>query len=395
MRIARLIVLVLMAVSMLAIPVQSRAQVGVRISVQIGPPALPVYEQPVCPGYGYIWTPGYWAYGNDGYFWVPGTWVQAPVGLLWTPGYWGWEDGSYVWYPGYWGPEVGFYGGVFYGFGYVGTGYEGGYWNHGALYYNRSVNNITNVTNITNVYNKTVVNNMTVNNVSYNGGHGGIAARPTSAEQAATRAPHTSPMAVQREHEHAASTNRAQFASVNQGKPGIAATARPAEFTGRGVVTAKMAAPYHRASSPASGRNSAQPERSNRPNDPAATPNPRPSNERPTMARPDNHTGNVNPQLEQRHQQELQKLQQEQNQEQQRIQQKHQQEQQKIQQRGADQGKMQEIQQKQQQQMQQLEQKYAQQQQQLEQKQAKQQQLDQRKQQDQRSQSNENRPPER
>ncbi|MGD1098187.1 MAG: hypothetical protein ABSB35_40140 [Bryobacteraceae bacterium] len=35
------------------------AQVGV--SVQIAPPPLPAYEQPICPGDGYIWTPGYWA----------------------------------------------------------------------------------------------------------------------------------------------------------------------------------------------------------------------------------------------------------------------------------------------------------------------------------------------
>src|SRR6516225_10107372 len=75
------------------------AQVGlaVGVSVRIAPPALPVYEQPLCPGEGYIWTPGYWAYGDDGYYWVPGVWVSPPrVGLLWTPGYWGWNEGVYV-----------------------------------------------------------------------------------------------------------------------------------------------------------------------------------------------------------------------------------------------------------------------------------------------------------
>jgi hypothetical protein len=35
----------------------SFAQIGVTIS--FGPPALPVYEQPLCPEEGYIWTPGY------------------------------------------------------------------------------------------------------------------------------------------------------------------------------------------------------------------------------------------------------------------------------------------------------------------------------------------------
>src|SRR5437762_14137426 len=71
----------------------SSAQIGIGISVRVGPPVLPVYAQPICPGPGYIWTPGYWAYGDEGYYWVPGTWVMAPEpGLLWTPGYWGFRS---------------------------------------------------------------------------------------------------------------------------------------------------------------------------------------------------------------------------------------------------------------------------------------------------------------
>src|SRR5260221_1491072 len=103
----------------MAIPAASTAQI---ISITIAPPELPVYEQPEIPAPGYIWTPGYWAYGPDGYFWVPGTWVEPPaVGLLWTPGYWGWHDGNYGWNAGYWGPHIGFYGGVNYGYGYGGV----------------------------------------------------------------------------------------------------------------------------------------------------------------------------------------------------------------------------------------------------------------------------------
>jgi hypothetical protein len=94
-----------------ALPSPAQAQIAVGVSIRIGPPALPVYPQPICPGPSYIWTPGYWAYGPAGYYWVPGTWVMAPaVGLLWTPGYWGWRGRFYVWYAGYWGPHVGFYG---------------------------------------------------------------------------------------------------------------------------------------------------------------------------------------------------------------------------------------------------------------------------------------------
>ena len=106
----------------LAAPAALMAQVGV--SITIAPPALVAYEQPACPQVGYLWTPGYWAYGDEGYYWVPGTWVEPPeVGVLWTPGYWGWNDGAYLWNAGYWGPTVGFYGGVDYGFGYTGFGY--------------------------------------------------------------------------------------------------------------------------------------------------------------------------------------------------------------------------------------------------------------------------------
>ena len=66
----------------------------VAVSITVAPPVLPVYDQPPIPAPGYIWTPGYWAWGDDGYYWVPGTWVEPPaVGLLWTPGYWGWHDG--------------------------------------------------------------------------------------------------------------------------------------------------------------------------------------------------------------------------------------------------------------------------------------------------------------
>lgn len=107
---------------LLAFSAASFGQVAVGVSVRIGPPALPVYAQPICPGPGYVWTPGYWAWDDgDGYYWVPGTWVVAPVGMLWTPGYWGWGGGVYLWHPGYWGPHVGFYGGINYGFGYPGT----------------------------------------------------------------------------------------------------------------------------------------------------------------------------------------------------------------------------------------------------------------------------------
>lgn len=230
MKISRIIGLAALALVFLAIPASSFA--GVVISVGFAPPVLPVYVQPACPGDGYMWTPGYWAYGPDGYYWVPGTWVLAPEpGLLWTPGYWGWGGGLYVWHAGYWGPHIGFYGGVNYGFGYFGHGYEGGYWRDRTFYYNRTVNNI-NITNV-HIYNKTVIENHE-NRVSFNGGRGGINARPERSDEAAERERHFEPTGMQMQHERAASGNREFLASVNHGRPAVAATERPGEFN-RGV----------------------------------------------------------------------------------------------------------------------------------------------------------------
>jgi hypothetical protein len=229
----------LFALVVLAMSAASFAQIG--ISVSIAPPALPVYEQPPLPAQGYIWTPGYWAYSEGDYYWVPGTWVMAPqIGFLWTPGYWGWGNGMYVFNEGYWGPHVGFYGGINYGYGYTGEGYQGGRWDNGQFAYNRAVNNV-NVTNIHNTYTQTIVNNTTVNRVSFNGGTDGVRARPTAAEQVAASAPHQPATAIQVQHRQAAMANHALLASVNHGRPPIAATSKPAEFNGPGVAKASAA----------------------------------------------------------------------------------------------------------------------------------------------------------
>src|SRR2546425_11322718 len=207
------------------------------------------------------------SYDYDDYYWVPGTWVLIPeVGFLWTPGYWAWVDDSFVFYEGYWGPHVGFYGGIVYGFGYFGVGYEGGRWENGQFYYNRSVNNV-NITNIHNVYNTTVINNTAVNRVSYNGGNGGINARPTPAEEAAAHERHIPPVAAQTQHVQAARTNPQLRASANQGKPPIAATTKPRAFNDRTVVPAKQpGGPYN----PPENRAAARPRANN--------PVPRPEN---------------------------------------------------------------------------------------------------------------------
>jgi len=108
-----LLLAALAALVLLVLPLTARGQLSV--SVNIAPPPLPVYTQPPLPAPGYLWVPGYWAYGPDGYFWVPGTWVEPPApDLVWTPGYWSWSDSAYVWTAGYWGATVGYYGGINY-----------------------------------------------------------------------------------------------------------------------------------------------------------------------------------------------------------------------------------------------------------------------------------------
>ena len=77
-RFGKYLILALLIFTPLAMPSAAPAQISVGIGIHIGPPALPVYVQPVCPAVGYIWTPGYWAYGPYGYYWVPGTWVLSP-----------------------------------------------------------------------------------------------------------------------------------------------------------------------------------------------------------------------------------------------------------------------------------------------------------------------------
>jgi hypothetical protein len=336
------------ALMMLVIPVASSAQII--LSIGFAPPPLPVYEQPLCPSEGYIWTPGYWAYAQEGYFWVPGTWAMAPEpGLLWTPGYWGWGDSAFVFNEGYWGAQIGFYGGINYGFGYAGVGYQGGYWNNGAFFYNRSVNNVGSVTNI---YTKTVINNTTVTNVSYNGGTGGLSARPTAQEQTATNEKHVAATSVQTQHVQAASTNHQLYESVNNGKPAIAATAKPGEFSGAGVVAAKAAAPSYK---PATARTAAAPPGAK---DTASRPaTAGHASEIKPVERSAPNTGN--PQLDKKYTQQQAKLNTSQAQDRQKLQQKQDQEHQQLTKAKASDATTQKVEQKHQQQTQQVAQKHA------------------------------------
>jgi hypothetical protein len=317
----RLIGSLLVAGGILFLPAASFAQVGVGVSVNIAPPELPVYEQPLCPGDGYIWTPGYWAWDGD-YYWVPGTWVLAPEpGFLWTPGYWGWGGGGFFFNEGYWGPQVGFYGGINYGFGYFGHGYEGGRWENGHFFYNTAVNRVDE-RSIHNVYNTRVSG--PADRVSFNGGNGGINARATSQEEAAARGQHVGPVAAQTQHAWSAHNDPQQRVSTNRGAPPVTATARP------NIAVHPKELPPVKASAPSTG----------------------------------------NPKLDQKYQQQQDKVVAKQNQERQQLQQKQDQQHQQLTQQKAPPAKMQQVEQQHQQQTQQMQQVHTQQMQQVQQRQA-------------------------
>jgi hypothetical protein len=224
-----------LSLSILA-PLAAQAQVSVGIGITIGqpPPPVPIYYQPYPPAPDYIWSPGYWAWGPGGYFWVPGTWVFAPQpGLYWTPGYWGWNGYGYFWNPGYWAPQVGFYGGINYGYGYFGNGYDGGVWSGNRFEYNTYVTRV-NTTIIHNVYvNRNVYVNNSTTRISYVGGHGGLQTRATAEQLAIAHGRHYGMTSVQQEHVRVAEQNRGYLASVNHGKPSDPAFARPLSQSNR------------------------------------------------------------------------------------------------------------------------------------------------------------------
>jgi len=174
------------------------------------PPPLQRYDQPPAPGPGYIWTPGYWGSGPNGYVWVSGNWVRPPFqGALWTPPYWGYDSGRYRFHHGYWGRHIGYYGGIDYGYGYVGTGYYGGYWNGPTFMYNTAVTRIGPI-GIAFTYNRPVIYNGYTYGfyprtwVSYNGGPGGVVWAPHPYEMVAMREHHVAPFGIQLTSWHSA-----------------------------------------------------------------------------------------------------------------------------------------------------------------------------------------------
>jgi hypothetical protein len=219
----------------------TQAHAGVFISVNFGPPVLPVYVQPICPQPGLMWTPGYWAYGPDGYYWVPGAWVPSPyVGGLWTPPYWGWGNGLYIFHPGYWGPHVGYYGGINYGFGYGGIGFAGGMWRGGVFAYNTAIMRVgsggawgNRVYADRGAVDRGYGPGGRDSRVAFNGGQGGIRYQPSAQERSYMNERHVAPTSFQSQHEVAARNDRTSYAKANGGRPQNLVSQRPLQGENR------------------------------------------------------------------------------------------------------------------------------------------------------------------
>ena len=209
------------------------------------PPPLPSYYQPPCPGYGFIWTPGYWAWDGDqeDYFWVPGTWVRPPrIGYLWTPGYWAYRGSYYSFNAGYWSDRIGYYGGINYGYGYNGYGYDGGYWQGREFFYNRRANNIRDRWNH-NLYDREIHEGRRGDRTSFNGGRGGVLTRSDPREPGGRFDERFGPTTLQREHSQMAERDMRMHAGANHGAPPVAATSQVGVMTGPGAVPARGADP--------------------------------------------------------------------------------------------------------------------------------------------------------
>jgi len=209
------------------------------------PPALFDYDQPFAPSPYSLWVPGYWAHNRIGFFWVPGQWSRAPfIGALWTPPYWGFTGETYRFHPGYWGTHIGYYGGVNYCFGYIGTGFYGGYWRGNEFFYNTAVARVPST--IATVYNHTTIFHGTTYSpgagvrASYSGGPGGLRTRPTTSEIVAAHELHLPETRSQVLIRNMSSRTPEAAFNNNQGHP-VRVVMVPRVAVGRPSITASIA----------------------------------------------------------------------------------------------------------------------------------------------------------
>jgi hypothetical protein len=231
-----------------------------------------------------------------------------------------------------------------------------------------------NTTVIHNTYN-TRVTYVSETHVSYNGGTGGAEARPTSQQESYANQRHVGPVAAQTQHVQAARSNPELRASANQGKPSIAATAKPGDFKTGVVATREAGGEYKPPSTNAGRGNEARPANEPRPsteNHPENTSGAHPDNNHAGQLQPHTftppNTGNAG--TDKKYQQQQEKLAAKQAQDHQKLQQQQDKEHQQATKKNYSEAQKQPMEQRHSQQTQQLEQKHETQQKQVEQRQA-------------------------
>ena len=225
-------------------PPPPAAVVEVDVQASQPPPPLPDYDQPPCPQDGYLWTPGYWRWTGSDYYWIPGTWVSAAVcGLLVDSGLLGlrrrllwlarrllgptrrllWRCELWLRLRGRWFCRRTLGGQL------VCIQHLGGQCEH-----HRHSQHLQ--------PDRGEQRHRQQGELQRRAG--GVQAAPTQQERIAAQETHTPPTPMQTQHVQEAVRNPALAAKANGGHPSIAATARPASFSGPGVTGA------HGASSP-------------------------------------------------------------------------------------------------------------------------------------------------
>ena len=112
-------------------PLPAMAQTDVQVYIGSAPPA-PLYERAPVVRRGYVWSPGYWAWGGHRHHWVPGAYVVERPGYVYAPPRWYQRGGGWYLQEGYWNPQVAMRGGEYY-HGRGDYGYSHGY-RHGYGY---------------------------------------------------------------------------------------------------------------------------------------------------------------------------------------------------------------------------------------------------------------------
>lgn len=79
----------------------AEARPAVTIYATTAPPPLRVERMPPARR-GYVWAPGYWAWGHHRYAWQPGHWVRARHGYHYRPARWERYNNRWRYYGGNW-----------------------------------------------------------------------------------------------------------------------------------------------------------------------------------------------------------------------------------------------------------------------------------------------------